>query len=129
MVIRLFRFQMLRRDGFFERGVEHGDEKKQSDQEQHHRRIALVAIVDRAGDNRTRGRPPEIEGVVLERVPPTLVRHDGLWSVAHCESESPRARRSAAASPRQALPCMHASVVGPAAASLSIIARPSFVCE
>ena len=71
MVLSLVPVHMLRRGGFFERGVEHGGEKKQSDQEQHHRRIALVAIVDRAGDNRTRGRPPEIEGVVLERVPPT----------------------------------------------------------
>jgi hypothetical protein len=56
-----------------------------------------------------------------------LVLGSGIRNVAYCESESPRARRSAAASPRQALPCMHASVVGPAAASLSIIARPSFV--
>jgi hypothetical protein len=66
-----FRFPMLRRGEFFERGVEYGRKKKQSDQRQHHQHIALVVIVGRAGDDRTRGRPPEIEGVVLERVPPT----------------------------------------------------------
>ena len=43
--------------------------------------------------------------------------------------ESERAVSSAAPSPRHALPCMHASVIGAADASLSSISPAFFVCE
>ena len=42
---------------------------------------------------------------------------------------SARANSSAAPSPRHALPCMHASIAGFVAASLSIITRAFLVCE
>ena len=47
----------------------------------------------------------------------------------HTDSASARARNSFAPSPRHALPCMHASVAGFVAASLSSITRAFFVCE
>src|SRR5262245_45230432 len=54
-------------------------------------------------------------------------RGNALLGVLHTHIASARARKSFAPSPRQALPCMHASVVGLAEASLSSIWRAFFV--
>lgn len=51
------------------------------------------------------------------------------WSGHQADSASARARSSCAPSPRQALPCMQASVVGAVAASRSSIPGAFFVCE
>ena len=51
------------------------------------------------------------------------------YGATHADSASARARRSVAPSPRQALPCMHASVAGRVAASRSSIPRACFVWE
>ena len=48
---------------------------------------------------------------------------------AYAASSSASARSSRAPSPRQALPCMHASVCGPVEASRSSSARAFLVCE
>ena len=49
--------------------------------------------------------------------------------VVQIDSASARVRKSFAPSPRHALPCIHASVVGFVEANLSSMARAFFVCE
>ena len=67
-----------------------------------------------------------------ESLCPLVARAEHLFgecSAHYTDSFSARARSSVAPSPRHALPCMHASVVGLVEASFSINALTSFVWE
>ena len=58
-----------------------------------------------------------------------FLANSGCGAAHYAASASASASKSLAPSPRHVLPCMHASVVGAAAASLSSIVRVCGVCE
>ncbi len=83
---------------------------------------SLLALVSR------RGRRPSVRSAARAR---RSIRREAASRRADAQlsSDRARARRSDAPSPRQALPCMTASVAGEVAARRSSVAPACFECE